>query len=199
MGRMSLYVEEGLYKWLSNPAFTNKNGLIQKAIREFREKMYLFSEPDGMLKYDNLRGCGGSVLNGIIKYSFGVFPLSHLISKFIYIEDVEGDLINQIQNSQGSLEFLAFVALINQKLNLCYQIPKLENGLHKVDFIIKVIDDFSPIPRYRKLYFDINEGKVVIEEFFGGYESFIFEYLRWSFEKKVEFLGCQLKRIDELF
>lgn len=146
----------------------------------------LFHHPDGAIDY-NLYDSNGNTLSGNFSYSFGAFIFNDLFFKFLYVQDIQGDLVNRLE--KRSLEFLAFIGLVNDSLKLGYSIPKQKNGLHKVDFIVKFDDKIrTPQPHYKKVYIDQN-GKMVAEDMgWRGYESFVMEYLTWSTQEKISFL-----------
>lgn len=146
----------------------------------------LFAFPDGKIDY-NIHNSKEKTDSGTFSYSFGAFLFNDLLFKFLYIQDVQGELISKIQNN--SLEFLAFVSLVNEALKLGYSISNQKNGLHKVDFIVKSDDKIHmPQPYYKKVYINLN-GKIAVEDIsWGGYESFIMQYLTWSTQEKINFL-----------
>ena len=61
----------------------------------------LLENPTGVLPYniivsDNTAAEGAVFISGTINYVFGVFPLEHLTSIFLYLEETEGDLLKRV-------------------------------------------------------------------------------------------------------
>ncbi len=150
-------------------------------------KSRLFSEPDGMMQYRNLRSSNGTVVEGSFRYSFGYFPM-HPGTPFFFVHDAEGDLIEKTQTSLGSFEFLGFVSLINTFFNLGYEISKLETGLHRTDIIVSVKDAWTVMSRYKKMCLG-DDGSIALKEYPSGHEDFIANYLNWPSEEKIKFLA----------
>lgn len=145
----------------------------------------LFTHPTGTVDY-SFYGSAGTNLTGTFEYCFGAFFFNDLLIKFLYLQDSVGDFISKIQSTEGTMEFLSLVALVNDKLKLGYDLSKQKNGLHKVDFIVRT--DELP-PRFKRLFLN-TQGEVVIENItWEGYEKFISDYIEWTNEKKVKFLA----------
>lgn len=150
----------------------------------------LFLAPDGLLPY-NFLDSEGNNLQGVFRYSFGVYPLSHRTSQFLYIEETEGNFIKKMLSSSGQYEFLTLIWFLNSHLNLNYCLNAESNGVHRVNLVKEEKDALNPLPLYK----EIKSGTglpVSLDEIFQPYETFIREYLEQSTEAKIDFLKNHL-------
>ncbi len=147
----------------------------------------LLNNPEGNLNYQFLTADG--ISNGTLKYSFGIFPLEHHTFYFLFLEEAEGQWLNKVLTSNGQLEFLTLIGLLNDRLNLGYTLDKGSNGIHPINLIMQkaAISRLDPIH-----YHELKSGTgspVVFSDIFSGYEKFIDSYLSLSELHKKEFIN----------
>ncbi|MBB5337600.1 helix-turn-helix domain-containing protein [Pectinatus brassicae] len=189
-------------KKLSKQALANEIGISRQAISQFAnganlpslEKLIALAEyfnvsmdfllgrsvllkkPDGILEY--CFKATKSLQIGKIKYSFGILRNGNFFKRFLFVDEIEGDLIDVIIDSTSQYEFLSLTYLLNQELDLNY------DALHNngVDIIIKYRG------KYQELCIDMAESAR-----FGyvDYEKYLDDWLKLSSEEKV-------KRINEI-
>jgi len=152
----------------------------------------LLYHPDGMLEYRFL-DMEGILQEGTFCYSFGVFPLPHLTSYFLYLEETKGDWISKILLSKGQFEFLALIGFLNDQLHLGYSLNKETNSVHRVNLVLQDnSESLNPLQRYKELKSG-TACPVVLSEIFGGYENFIRDYLSWDTLHKKKFIANWLE------
>jgi transcriptional regulator with XRE-family HTH domain len=99
----------------------------------------LYQKPEADLPYvfkDN-----NNLVIGTIRYVFGITTEKYAYRKFLYMDETEGDLIENIIRSTSQLEFLSLAYLLNNKLQLNYDAIN-NNG---IDLLIKFQGEYREI------------------------------------------------------
>lgn len=146
----------------------------------------LYQHPEQVLDYDFLDR------KGKLRCVFGVFPLKHMTSQFLYIEELEGDFLEKLIADKNHLHFIALIWFLNDRLNLGYRLdPESVTKIHRINLIIKDQENQIPLQRYKEIK-SATGAPVVITDFFTGYEEFVRDYLKKPTDEKISFLKWYL-------
>lgn len=136
----------------------------------------LSAVPDGKIEY--CFKTTSILLSGEFKYSFGIVDNDEK-KAFLYIEDIEEDLINYLLESTSQTDFLALVYLLNKKLGLDYD--AFENN--NIDILVKVEN------MYQEIYIDLGySARLALI----NYSEYVDNWLRLSTSEKI-------KKLEEIY
>ena len=147
------------------------SNVFQISIDTLLGRPKLLNNPDGTLEY--CLKTSNDLLEGELKYSFGILDNNADKKAFLFIDEINGKLIDYLLESHSQTDFLALVYLLNKKLSLDYD--AFENN--NVDILIKLND------HYQEIYIDLGySARLSLIK----YENYVSDWLELSAVEKIQ-------------